>query len=66
MGKTFISATAGSLIGIGEVILLPLDALKVKDSVYVMALVGRLRGTQSWRWFCPFWRQCGCKNVHEH
>lgn len=29
-GKTLISAVSGSLIGIGEVFLLPLDALKVK------------------------------------
>jgi hypothetical protein len=31
--KTMMSATAGSLIGIGEVILLPLDALKIKMQV---------------------------------
>ena len=31
--KTMMSATAGSLIGIGEVILLPLDALKIKLQV---------------------------------
>lgn len=29
-GKTLMQATAGSLIGIGEVILLPLDVLKIK------------------------------------
>ena len=31
--KTMMSATAGSLIGIGEVVLLPLDALKIKLQV---------------------------------
>lgn len=30
LGKTMVSATAGSIIGVGEVVLLPLDALKVK------------------------------------
>lgn len=29
-GKTLMQATAGSLIGIGEVLLLPLDVLKIK------------------------------------
>ena len=29
-GNTLLSATAGSIIGVGEIFLLPLDALKVK------------------------------------
>jgi hypothetical protein len=41
MGKTLVSATAGSLIGIGEVILLPLDALKVKAQTAPEQLHGR-------------------------
>lgn len=41
MGKTMISATAGSLIGVGEVFLLPLDALKVKAQTAPEQLHGR-------------------------
>jgi hypothetical protein len=41
MGKTLLSATAGSLIGIGEVVLLPLDALKVKAQTAPEQLHGR-------------------------
>lgn len=41
MGQTLISATAGSLIGIGEVALLPLDALKVKAQTAPEQLHGR-------------------------
>jgi hypothetical protein len=41
MGSTMISACAGSLIGIGEVILLPLDALKVKAQTAPEQLHGR-------------------------
>lgn len=41
MGNTLISATAGSLIGIGEVVLLPLDALKVKAQTNPEQLRGR-------------------------
>jgi hypothetical protein len=41
MGKTLVSATAGSIIGIGEVILLPLDALKVKAQTAPEQLHGR-------------------------
>jgi len=40
-GKTLISATAGSIIGIGEVFLLPLDALKVKAQTAPEQLKGR-------------------------
>lgn len=40
-GPTMISATAGSLIGIGEVFLLPLDALKVKAQTAPEQLRGR-------------------------
>lgn len=41
LGKTISSATAGSLIGIGEVALLPLDALKVKAQTSPEQLRGR-------------------------
>lgn len=41
MGNTLISATAGSIIGIGEVVLLPLDALKVKAQTAPEQLHGR-------------------------
>lgn len=40
-GRTLLSATAGSLIGIGEVFLLPLDALKVKAQTAPEQLKGR-------------------------
>jgi hypothetical protein len=40
-GETMISATAGSIIGIGEVALLPLDALKVKAQTAPEQLRGR-------------------------
>lgn len=40
-GRTLLSATSGSLIGIGEVILLPLDALKVKSQTSPEQLKGR-------------------------
>jgi hypothetical protein len=40
-GNTMISATSGSLIGIGEVVLLPLDALKVKAQTAPEQLRGR-------------------------
>lgn len=40
-GRTLLSATSGSLIGIGEVILLPLDALKVKAQTSPEQLHGR-------------------------
>jgi hypothetical protein len=38
--KTLMQATAGSLIGIGEVILLPLDALKIKMQIQNEAYKG--------------------------
>lgn len=41
MGKTLISATAGSIIGVGEVVLLPLDALKIKAQTAPDQLHGR-------------------------
>lgn len=41
MGKTLTSAFAGSIIGIGEVTLLPLDALKVKAQTAPEQLKGR-------------------------
>jgi hypothetical protein len=41
LGKTIASAAAGSLIGIGEVALLPLDALKVKAQTAPEQLKGR-------------------------
>jgi len=40
-GKMMIQATAGSLTGIGEVVLLPLDALKIKRQVNPEAFRGR-------------------------
>jgi len=40
-GRTLLSATSGSLIGIGEVILLPLDALKVMAQTHPEQLKGR-------------------------
>jgi len=40
-GRTLLSATAGSMIGIGEVFLLPLDALKVKAQTAPEQLKGR-------------------------
>ena len=40
-GSTMIAATSGSLIGIGEVFLLPLDALKVKAQTAPHQLQGR-------------------------
>ncbi|KAI5963085.1 YHM1 [Candida pseudojiufengensis] len=40
-GKALMSATAGSLIGIGEVVLLPLDVLKIKRQTNPEAFKGR-------------------------
>jgi len=40
-GRTLLSASAGSLIGVGEVFLLPLDALKVKAQTAPEQLKGR-------------------------
>lgn len=40
-GKAMMSATAGSLIGIGEIILLPLDVLKIKRQTNPDAFRGR-------------------------
>ncbi|KAG7749531.1 hypothetical protein KL912_001532 [Ogataea haglerorum] len=40
-GKALLSATAGSLIGIGEIILLPLDVLKIKRQTNPEAFKGR-------------------------
>jgi len=40
-GRTLLSATSGSLIGIGEVALLPLDALKVKAQTAPEQIKGR-------------------------
>jgi len=40
-GRTLLSATSGSLIGIGEIFLLPLDALKVKAQTSPEQLRGR-------------------------
>lgn len=42
-GKTLMHATAGSLIGIGEVLLLPLDVLKIKAQTNPAAF-GELKG----------------------
>ncbi|KAJ3108412.1 hypothetical protein HDU96_007528 [Phlyctochytrium bullatum] len=39
--KTVMHATAGSLIGIGEIILLPLDALKIKMQVNASSFAGK-------------------------
>uniref|UniRef100_A0A6S9FYM8 Mitochondrial carrier protein n=1 Tax=Ditylum brightwellii TaxID=49249 RepID=A0A6S9FYM8_9STRA len=41
LGRTMISATAGSMIGVGEVFLLPLDALKIKAQTAPEQLKGR-------------------------
>lgn len=41
VGRNMMHATAGSLTGIGEVILLPLDALKIKRQVNPEAFRGR-------------------------
>ncbi|RHZ46825.1 hypothetical protein Glove_606g96 [Diversispora epigaea] len=40
-GKTMIHATAGSLVGMGEVVLLPLDVLKILQQTNPDALKGR-------------------------
>ncbi|KAI3404246.1 YHM1 [Candida oxycetoniae] len=40
-GKALMSATAGSLIGIGEVVLLPLDVLKIKRQTNPESFKGR-------------------------
>lgn len=40
-GKIMISATSGSLIGIGEIALLPLDILKIKSQVNPESLKGK-------------------------
>ena len=40
-GKAVMSATAGSLIGIGEIVLLPLDVLKIKRQTNPAAFRGR-------------------------
>lgn len=40
-GKALMSATAGSLIGIGEIVLLPLDVLKIKRQTNPDAFKGR-------------------------
>ncbi|CDR47594.1 CYFA0S34e00320g1_1 [Cyberlindnera fabianii] len=40
-GKALLSATAGSLIGIGEVVLLPLDVLKIKRQTNPESFRGR-------------------------
>lgn len=40
-GKAILSATAGSLIGVGEVVLLPLDVLKIKRQTNPDAFRGR-------------------------
>ncbi|CAN6636667.1 mitochondrial GTP/GDP carrier protein 1 [Trichomonascus vanleenenianus] len=40
-GKAIVSATAGSLIGIGEIVLLPLDVLKIKRQTNPEAFRGR-------------------------
>ena len=42
-GKTLMHATAGSIIGIGEVLLLPLDVLKIKAQTNPAAF-GELKG----------------------
>jgi hypothetical protein len=39
--KTLLSATAGSIIGVGEIVLLPLDALKIKAQTAPEQLKGR-------------------------
>lgn len=40
-GKAMMSATAGSLIGIGEIVLLPLDVLKIKRQTNPESFRGR-------------------------
>ncbi|KAK9472716.1 mitochondrial carrier domain-containing protein [Dipodascopsis tothii] len=40
-GKAIMSATAGSMIGIGEIVLLPLDVLKIKRQTNPDAFKGR-------------------------
>ena len=40
-GKAIMHATAGSLIGIGEIVLLPLDVLKIKQQTNPDAFRGR-------------------------
>ena len=35
-GKAIMHATAGSLIGIGEIVILPLDVLKIKAIVVLV------------------------------
>ncbi|GMM29696.1 Ggc1 protein [Martiniozyma asiatica (nom. inval.)] len=40
-GKALLSATAGSLVGIGEVVLLPLDVLKIKRQTNPESFKGR-------------------------
>lgn len=40
-GKALMSATAGSMIGIGEIVLLPLDVLKIKRQTNPQAFKGR-------------------------
>ncbi|KAI8968463.1 mitochondrial carrier domain-containing protein [Mycotypha africana] len=40
-GKTIMHATAGSLVGIGEIVLLPLDVLKIKRQTNPEAFRGR-------------------------
>lgn len=40
-GRTMMHATAGSMIGIGEVVLLPLDILKIKAQTNPASIAGR-------------------------
>jgi hypothetical protein len=40
-GKAIMHATAGSIIGIGEIVLLPLDVLKIKRQTNPEAFRGR-------------------------
>ncbi|TPX42302.1 hypothetical protein SeMB42_g00931 [Synchytrium endobioticum] len=40
-GKTMMHATAGSLVGIGEIILLPLDTLKIKMQTNPQSIQGK-------------------------
>jgi len=40
-GKTMMSATAGSIMGVGEIALLPLDVLKIKAQTNPESLAGR-------------------------
>lgn len=39
--KTMMHATAGSLVGIGEIVLLPLDALKIKMQTNAQSYAGQ-------------------------